>query len=182
MSLSASRLQTRTSAPPGSRPNTPLNVPMNWASVISPKAGRSVNYSESSFRSRIERREEPEKAERRLSHDSYYSAHCEDEPQYEHLNAADIRRQVRQAPSEPRSRGHYPHQYNNRPPLPLQSERDWVEFPMKPSPSKGDRGNNYTGGKPGPICAIYNDADREVFDVAYHDKTRSLPQPKNGRN
>ncbi|KAH0432386.1 hypothetical protein CcaCcLH18_06466 [Colletotrichum camelliae] len=181
MSLNASRLQTRTSAPTGSRPSTPPIVPMNWASVVSPKAGRSVNHSERSFASRIARQEEPEKVERRKSHDSYYSAHCEDEPQYDHLNAADIRRQVRQAPSEPYSRGLYPHEYGNKPPLPLQAEPRWTEFPMKPSPSKGDRGNNYTGGKPGPVRAIYNDDDREVFDVAYHDKTRPGRKSKNGK-
>lgn len=71
MSLNASRLQTKTSASTGSRPRTPPIVPMNWASVVSPKAGRSVNHSENSFRSRIERQEEPEKAERRKSHDSH---------------------------------------------------------------------------------------------------------------
>lgn len=52
---------------------------------------------------------------------------------------------------------------------------------MKPSPSKGDRGNNYTGGKPGLIRAIYNDADRDVFDVAYHDKKHPSREQDDGR-
>ncbi|KAF4927575.1 hypothetical protein CGCVW01_v002334 [Colletotrichum viniferum] len=186
MSLSLSRLQTRGSASTNSRPTTPPNAPMTWASVVSPKAGRPVNHSEKSFASRVARQEEAEieaeRAQRRKSCDSHYSAHCEDEPQYNHLNAADIRRQVRQAPSEPRSRGAYPHAYYNKPPLPLQAEREWTTFPMKPSPSKGDRGNNYTGGRPGPVRAIYNDAERDVFDVAYHDSRRTNREPKNGQS
>ncbi|KAI8280042.1 hypothetical protein K4K60_005181 [Colletotrichum sp. SAR11_57] len=186
MSLSLSRLQTRGSASNNSRPTTPPNAPMTWASVVSPRAGRPVNHSEKSFVSRVARQEEAdieaERAQRRKSHDSYYSAHCEDEPQYDHLNAADIRRQVRQAPSEHYSRGLCPHEYGNKPPLPLQAEPRWSEFPMKPSPSKGDRGNNYTGGNPGPVRAIYNDDNREVFDVAYHDKTRPGRKSKNGKS
>ncbi|KAK3900098.1 hypothetical protein C8A05DRAFT_36267 [Staphylotrichum tortipilum] len=80
-----------------------------------------------------------------------------------------VRRQVQNAP--PRSSlEHYPKfhigyehwggDYKLRARLP------WVEFPIL---------NNRTGrvwsrgGPPGPVRAVYNDADRRKFDIIYHD-------------
>lgn len=103
------------------------------------------------------------------------------QPQYQYLQASDVRRQVQEAPTNIRSVGAYPKTYHNQPPEPLRAQPPFREYPVVPSPANGSPAGNYTGGNPGPTRAFYNNNDRSTFDVGYHDSTRAPLGPRNGR-
>ncbi|OTA92449.1 hypothetical protein M434DRAFT_12379 [Hypoxylon sp. CO27-5] len=112
--------------------------------------------------------------------DSYYQTGTT-EPEYQYLAAADVRRQVREAPLALNSSGRYPSIYHNKPPLPLRSQPPYREFPIVPSPQGGSAPGNYRYDKPGPVRAFYNDNNRTQFDVGYHDPNRATRGPRDGR-
>ncbi|KAF6835855.1 hypothetical protein CMUS01_05636 [Colletotrichum musicola] len=97
--------------------------------------------------------------------------------EYKRFEAAEVRRQVREAPPfEGQTKG-YPKEYHNDPSLPLTAEPQCTEYPIVPT-----AGGNYRRGRPGPVRAFYNDSDRENFDLAYHDDSRPPIGPREGRD
>ncbi|EHL00131.1 hypothetical protein M7I_3891 [Glarea lozoyensis 74030] len=104
---------------------------------------------------------------------SYYRSRVK-ETEYWYLQASDVRRQVQQAPAKANSRGRYPVKYGNEPYQSLSAQQLFTEFPIMRSPQNGLAPTNYANGqKPGPIRAFYNEGDRMVFDVGYHDPARA---------
>ncbi|KAH9240731.1 hypothetical protein K456DRAFT_1808836, partial [Colletotrichum gloeosporioides 23] len=95
-----------------------------------------------------------------------------------YLKAAEVRRQVAEAPTYPirfqgpnpkkLERGRYPHRFYNDENIPLQSEEPWREYPVLPAGSWNAR----IEGTQGAARAMYNQDDRSKFDVAYHDQTK----------
>ncbi|KAK4241037.1 hypothetical protein C8A03DRAFT_12684, partial [Achaetomium macrosporum] len=101
---------------------------------------------------------------------------------YKYLQASDVRRQVREAPSENASVGRYPKPFSNHEALSLSSKAPHREFPLTPTPgTSSNSARNYRGGDPGPVRAVYNDRDRSSVDVAYHDPNGAPVGPRNGR-
>ncbi|KAK6065698.1 hypothetical protein SCUP234_12459 [Seiridium cupressi] len=112
---------------------------------------------------------------------SYYQTGATQQ-EYRYLEASDVRRQVREAPSIDRSVGGYPKTYHNQPPQPLRAQQPYKEYPIVPSPQGGSApGNHRAGRRPGPVRAFYNDADRTKFDVGYHDANSAPAGPRDGR-
>ncbi|KAE9575565.1 hypothetical protein CGCF415_v001352 [Colletotrichum fructicola] len=111
---------------------------------------------------------------------SQYETDCEN-PEYRFLLASDVRRQVRQAPSYHGGNRGYPHQYFNRERLPVRSEASRYEHPIMPSPGEGRELDNWRPGLiPGPVRAIYNEDDRTVFEVGYHERSAAPSGPHVG--
>lgn len=82
------------------------------------------------------------------------------------MHANDASHQVANAPSvaantAPRLR--YPNRFQNHEGLPLQAVSPVMHYPLLKS------GLWVLGMLPGSVRAFYNDADRLVFDVGYHD-------------
>ncbi|KAL2174889.1 uncharacterized protein P884DRAFT_272005 [Thermothelomyces heterothallicus CBS 202.75] len=98
------------------------------------------------------------------------------------IPARSVREQVRAAPSpgDPRDAQypkhhsgyeHWEHIYK------LRSKPPWVEFPILTHRN----GRVWTQGHPpGPVRAVYNDADRSKFDVVYHDRSAARRGVANG--
>ncbi|KAI8162297.1 hypothetical protein K4K49_000888 [Colletotrichum sp. SAR 10_70] len=117
---------------------------------------------------------------RRSPTPSHYETDC-DNPEYRFLLASDVRRQVRQAPSYHGGNHGYPHQYFNRERLPVRSEAPRYEHPIMPSPGEGREPDNWRPGLiPGPVRAIYNEDDRTVFEVGYHERSAAPSGPHVG--
>ncbi|KAI8308219.1 hypothetical protein K4K61_002881 [Colletotrichum sp. SAR11_59] len=63
-------------------------------------------------------------------------------------------------------------QYFNRERLPVRSEAPRYEHPIMPSPGEGREPDNWRPGLiQGPVRAIYNEDDRTVFEVGYHERS-----------
>ncbi|KAJ0290072.1 hypothetical protein COL940_001177 [Colletotrichum noveboracense] len=117
---------------------------------------------------------------RRSPTPSHYETDCGN-PEYRFLLASDVRRQVRQAPSYHGGNHGYPHQYFNRERLPVRSEAPRYEHPIMPSPGEGRELDNWRPGLiPGPVRAIYNEDDRTVFEVGYHERSAAPSGPHVG--
>ncbi|AEO59740.1 hypothetical protein MYCTH_96108 [Thermothelomyces thermophilus ATCC 42464] len=98
------------------------------------------------------------------------------------IPARSVREQVRAAPSPgdpgdaqyPKYHGgyeHWEHIYK------LRSKPPWVEFPILTHRN----GRIWTQGQPpGPVRAVYNNADRSKFDVVYHDRSAARRGVDNG--
>lgn len=109
-----------------------------------------------------------------------YLTGTDKQPEYKYLQASDVRRQVQQAPSY--EQPVYPKKYWNKPPLPLQAQPPYKEFPIVPSPRNGSASRNYVHpDPPGPVRAFYNDGDRSKFDVGFHDEKEPPRGPREGR-
>lgn len=89
------------------------------------------------------------------------------------MHARDASDQVADAPSvaaNTAQRPRYPSRFQNHEGLPLQAVSPVMHYPLLKS------GLWDPGKSPGSVRAFYNDANRLVFDVGYHDprKTSSL--------
>ncbi|CAH0046669.1 unnamed protein product [Clonostachys solani] len=62
----------------------------------------------------------------------------------------------------------YPHQFHNRdnPPMTLDATGTVVGYPLLPGSTA------YNGGNPGATRGFYNENQRDVYNVGYHDTTR----------
>ncbi|KAI1389651.1 uncharacterized protein F4822DRAFT_427992 [Hypoxylon trugodes] len=111
--------------------------------------------------------------------ESFYQTRTPQE-EYRYLQAADVRRQVQQAPPTLYStRGRYPVEHYNEPPKPLSAQQPWWEYPIVPSPQNGSAPGNYgSSSRPGPVRAFYNNGDRSRFDVGYHDLNEAPLGPR----
>ena len=81
------------------------------------------------------------------------------------MYANDAIDQVANAPSVAANtalRPRYPNRFQNHEGLPLQAASPFMHYPLLKS-------GLWRQGSPGPVRAFYNDANRLVFDVGYHD-------------
>ncbi|KFH40801.1 hypothetical protein ACRE_085040 [Hapsidospora chrysogenum ATCC 11550] len=115
---------------------------------------------------------------------SFYRTYSPQKREYEYLEASDVRRQVREAPSRPSRRNPYPRYYGNKPPLDLQAQPPYREYPIVPTPTSASSRRNYGEHRanPGPVRAFYNenDRDRGGFDVGFHDARLPTTGPRDG--
>ena len=113
-----------------------------------------------------------------------YRTYSPQKREYEYLEASDVRRQVREAPSRPSRRNPYPKYYGNKPPLDLQAQPPYREYPVVPTPTSASSRRNYGEHRanPGPVRAFYNenDRDRGGFDVGFHDARLPTTGPRDG--
>lgn len=101
---------------------------------------------------------------------------------HEFYQASDVRRQIREAPSERRGRAGYPKFHGNFERNPLNAEPPLLEHPVAPTPGPGQRPSNYRHGVPGPSRLIYNRDERDRGDVIYHDQSRPANGPQTGEH
>ncbi|KAK3940432.1 hypothetical protein QBC46DRAFT_260921 [Diplogelasinospora grovesii] len=94
------------------------------------------------------------------------------------MYASEVEAQVLDAPN-PRKDLRYPDPFENHSTsdgtnLPLQASTPILHHPLVPGQTTA-----WKGGRPGAVRAFYNNKNRQVFDVGYHDK--NAPRTKSGK-
>lgn len=89
---------------------------------------------------------------------------------FRRIEKSDADSQVQGAPSQLGDGNGYPKYHSNREGNRIVAHRPLVEFPLFPNTTEA-----WNGGPPGPVRAIYNEDNRRIYDVVYHDDTKPKP-------
>lgn len=89
---------------------------------------------------------------------------------FRYIEKSDADSQVQRAPRQLGDGNAYPKWHSNREGNRITAYRPLVEFPLIPNTTEP-----WTNGPPGPVRAIYNETNRHIYDVVYHDDTKPRP-------
>ncbi|KAI2622990.1 hypothetical protein GGS26DRAFT_593840 [Hypomontagnella submonticulosa] len=97
---------------------------------------------------------------------AYSCTKLDDTSEYRYLNAANVRKQVTEAPQKKLKGSRYPFRFRNKEEIPnLKSQEPRKEWPLTAGKHAYTAGN-----EPGPARALINSkqSTRDTFDVIYH--------------
>jgi hypothetical protein len=85
------------------------------------------------------------------------------------MYASEARRQVAAAPP-PRAESRYPDRFYNSEKLPIQAKKPTQHYPITKNGDWVDKSEK----KPGAVRAFYDENNRNIFDLGYHDPQKPV--------